>query len=203
MTNLTAPEAYSTDVVMPASPRRTGRPSSYSVSVAEWLCEEIRRRGKSDTGAAVSLGIARSTLAGWKKEHPELEERLAMAREQFREAKLAIVDEAKTADGRPDWKAAVWALEKAFPEDYGKPARPPRRRAGRRASWLASASILERAFPEEFGEAALAACGGARPSVADSQGSPGASRPGPNPMGERREQGEGVRALHSAQTGEK
>jgi hypothetical protein len=45
-----------------------------------------------------------------------------MAREQFREAKLAIVDEATTRDGRPDWRAAAWALEKAFPEDYGKPA---------------------------------------------------------------------------------
>src|SRR3954454_13493652 len=45
-----------------------------------------------------------------------------MAREQYRESKLAIVDEAKTADGRPDWRAAVWALEKAFPEDYGRRA---------------------------------------------------------------------------------
>ncbi len=49
-----------------------------------------------------------------------------MAREQYRDAKLAIVDEAKTADGRKDWRAAAWALAKAFPEDYGRSAAPAR-----------------------------------------------------------------------------
>jgi hypothetical protein len=82
----------------------------------------IRRRGLSDAAAALSLGIPRQTLSRWKQEQPELEDWLAMAREQYREAKLALVDEAKTADGRPDWKAAVWALAKAFPEDYGRSA---------------------------------------------------------------------------------
>jgi hypothetical protein len=43
-----------------------------------------------------------------------------MAWEQYRDAKLAIVDEAKTAVGRPNWRAAAWALAKAFPEDYGR-----------------------------------------------------------------------------------
>ena len=43
---------------------------------------------------------------------------------QYRDTKLAIVDEAKTADGRPDWRAAAWALAKAFPEDYGRSAAP-------------------------------------------------------------------------------
>ncbi|HEV7401307.1 MAG TPA: hypothetical protein VGO11_00190, partial [Chthoniobacteraceae bacterium] len=74
----------------------------------------------SDTAAALSFGIGRSTLSDWKREHPELEDWLEMAREQFRESKLAVVDEAKTADGRPAWKAAAWCLEKAFPADYGK-----------------------------------------------------------------------------------
>jgi hypothetical protein len=45
-----------------------------------------------------------------------------MAREQYRDAKLGVIDEARTADGRPDWRAAAWALEKAFPEDYGRRA---------------------------------------------------------------------------------
>ena len=116
----------------------------------------IRRCGMSDTAAASTLGIGRATLSGWKKEHPELEEWLAMAREQFREAKLAIVDAATTRDGRPDWKAAVWALEKAFPEDYGKPARPRREAEGERIGWRQSASVLEHAFPEEYGDPAIA-----------------------------------------------
>ncbi|HEV7404359.1 MAG TPA: hypothetical protein VGO11_15570 [Chthoniobacteraceae bacterium] len=124
----------------------------------------------SDTAAARTLGIAGSTLWGWKKEHPELEEWLAMAREQFRESKLAIVDEAKTKDGRPEWRAAIWALEKAFPEDYGKPARPRQARESGGMGWEASASVLERAFPEEYGEPGLAERPGAGPGL-----------PGPHP----------------------
>ena len=122
----------------------------------ERLCEAIRRGGMSDTRASLTLGIRRSTLSGWKKEHPELDEWLAMAREQFREAKLAIVDEATTRDGRPDWRAAAWALEKVFPEDYGKPARPRREGKGHRMGWRQSASVLEKAFPEEYGDPAMA-----------------------------------------------
>ncbi len=106
----------------------------------------------SDTKAALTLGIGRSTLSGWKKEHPDLDEWLAMAREQFRETKLAIVDEARTRDGRPDWRAAAWALEKAFPEDYGKPARPRRVTTGGRMGWKQAAAVLEQAFPEEYGD---------------------------------------------------
>jgi hypothetical protein len=45
-----------------------------------------------------------------------------MAREQYRDAKLGIADEATTEDDRPDWRAAAWALAKAFPEDYGRTA---------------------------------------------------------------------------------
>ena len=86
------------------------------------MCEAIRRRGLSDAQAALSAGISRATLGRWKRDHEELEDWLAMAREEYRDAKLAIVDEAKTKDGRPEWRAAVWALEKAFPEDYGRRA---------------------------------------------------------------------------------
>jgi hypothetical protein len=117
-----------TESVTPVALRPIGRTSGYSEETVGRLCEAIRRRGMSDTAAALSLGIARSTLSDWKRDYPELEDWLGMAREQFREAKLAVVDEAKTADGRPDWKAAAWSLAKAFPEDYGKVA--PARRGG-------------------------------------------------------------------------
>src|SRR5215207_9202813 len=128
MNTLASSDSSGTEAVSPALPRRMGRPSGYSEETVGMLCEAIRRGGMSDTRTALTLGIGRSTLSGWKKEHPELEEWLAMAREQFREARLAIVDEATTRDGRPDWRAAVWALEKAFPADYGKPAQPRRER---------------------------------------------------------------------------
>ena len=101
---------------------RPGRPTGYSEEMVGRLCELIRRRGKSDAAAAAAFDIPKSTLARWKHEHPELAGWLAMAREQYRDAKLEIVDEAKTADGRPDWRAAAWALQKAFPEDYGPSA---------------------------------------------------------------------------------
>jgi hypothetical protein len=101
---------------------RLGRPSGYSEEMVGRLCKMIRWRGLSDGKAGLSLGISRPTLSRWKQEHPELADCLEMAREQYRDAKLAIVDEAKTADGRSDWRAAAWALEKAFPEDYGRRA---------------------------------------------------------------------------------
>jgi DNA-binding XRE family transcriptional regulator len=121
-----------------------GRPSGYSEEVVARMCGVIRRRGISDAQAARTVGISRATLGRWKRDHEELEDWLAMAREQYREAKLTIVDEAKTADGRPDWKAAVWALEKAFPEDYGRGAAAARRAP---APWAAGSSSSN--WPDE------------------------------------------------------
>jgi hypothetical protein len=128
------------DGVTPISPRPMGRPSGYSEEVVGRLCEAIRRRGLSDAQAALSVGVSRATLGRWKRDHEELEDWLAMAREQYRDAKLAIVDEARTADGRPEWRAAIWALEKAFPEDYGRrataaPSAPPVATRASMAGW--------------------------------------------------------------------
>jgi hypothetical protein len=129
MNSLATSDSSSTEAVTPVSPRPMGRPSGYSEETVGRLCEMIRRRGLSDGKAGLSLGISRPTLSRWKQEHAELADWLEMAREQYRDAKLALVDEAKTADGRADWRAAAWALEKAFPEDYGRraaaAARPP------------------------------------------------------------------------------
>src|SRR5688572_15091060 len=76
--------------VTPVSPRPMGRPSGYSEEVVGRLCEVIRKRGLSDAQAALAVGISRATLGRWKRDHEELEDWLAMAREQYREAKLAI-----------------------------------------------------------------------------------------------------------------
>src|SRR4051812_45453819 len=91
----------STEAVGSVSSRPTGRPSGYSEETVGRLCAVIRRRGLSDGAAAQCLGIPRQTLSRWKQEHADLADWLAMAREQYRDTKLAIVDEARTADGRP------------------------------------------------------------------------------------------------------
>jgi hypothetical protein len=118
----TSSNASVTEAVMPVSPRSIGRPSGYWEETVGRLCELIRRRGVSDGKAGLHLGTSRPTLSRWKREHPELGEWLATAREQYRAAELGIADEATTEDGRPDWRAAAWALAKAFPEDYGRTA---------------------------------------------------------------------------------
>ena len=92
MNTLVTPDSSSTEAVTSVSPRPMGRPSGYSEETVGRLCEVIRRRGLSDGEAARGLGIPRQTLSRWKQEHPELEEWLAMARDQYRDAKLAIVD---------------------------------------------------------------------------------------------------------------
>ena len=116
----------------PVSPRPLGRPSGYSEERVGRLCAVIRRWGLPDGEAARGLGIPRQTLSRWKQAHLELGHWLAMARERDRDAKLAIVDEAKTADGRPDSRASAWALAKALPEDYGRSGAAARARGRRR-----------------------------------------------------------------------
>jgi hypothetical protein len=122
MNTLATCDSSRTEAAASVSPRPIGRPSGYSEETVGRLCEVIRRRGLSDGRAAISLGISKQTLSRWKQEHPGMEDWLAMAREQFRDTKPAIVDEVKTADGRPDWRAAVWAPANAFPEDCGRSA---------------------------------------------------------------------------------
>ncbi len=100
--------------------RGPGRPKLYSEAAVERLCEIIRRLGLADSPAAVRAGLSASTLFRWKAEHDGLADRLSCAREEFRERQLAIIFQAATRDGRPDWRAAAWLLERVFPEDYSR-----------------------------------------------------------------------------------
>src|SRR5215203_3685991 len=97
-----------------------GRPTIKTADVIAILCNAIRCDGISDSAAADVAGIGVSTLSRWKKEDETLVIQLRAARAQYRSRKLKVIDEATTKDGRPDWRAAAWALEKAFPEDYGR-----------------------------------------------------------------------------------
>ena len=103
------------------APHPGGRPSTCTPENVELICVGIAE-GRSQTAAAELVGIPASTLSGWKREHPEILIPFAAARERFRSSLLQKLHSAKTRDGRDDWRAAAWLLERSFPEDYGRKA---------------------------------------------------------------------------------
>ncbi len=103
-----------------ATPTHPGRPTLYTEATIERLCAHIREHGLSDSPAAVRAGVSVASISRWKRAHPGLAPRLAGAREEFRAAMLSIILTATTRDGRPDWRAAAWILERVFPEDYSR-----------------------------------------------------------------------------------
>jgi hypothetical protein len=103
----------------------------------------------SDTAAACHCGIPASTLSRWKFLNPELELRFLSAREDFRLRQVYQIQTATTRDGRRDWRAAAWLLERIFPEDY---ARRPGRRvnpASENQTWLDEARANDAAGQHE------------------------------------------------------
>ena len=108
----------------PVTPKnKGGRPRLFDKVIIDSITGVIIRTGCSDSAAALFNNIGVSTLSRWKKEHPGITIKFGAAREYYRQAKLAMINDATHPDGRPDWRAAAWALEKAFPQDYGKRSR--------------------------------------------------------------------------------
>jgi hypothetical protein len=70
--------------------------------------------GTPISSACVIAGIANSTLNEWRQEHPEVNERIELARERMREKLLARIELA--ADD--DWRAAAELLKLSFASDY-------------------------------------------------------------------------------------
>jgi hypothetical protein len=64
--------------------------------------------------ACIIAGIGVSTLADWREKYPELEERMAEAREVARRKMLQRIKRA----AEDDWRAAVAWLQLTFPADY-------------------------------------------------------------------------------------
>ena len=82
------------------------------------LCAVIRETGASDSGAAARVGIHPSTVSRWKRDYPDFAIVLRSAREDFRQAQLAIIFQEAQAGRATSWRAAAWVLERIFPEDY-------------------------------------------------------------------------------------
>jgi hypothetical protein len=140
---------------LPTSNRPTGRPSKLTPHLISAICHQITEFGHSDSAAAAHFGIPASTLSRWKFLNPDMELRFASSREDFRSRQIYKIENATTKDGRHDWRASAWLLERIFPQDY---ARRPGRRvnpASEEQTWLeescaAAAEKQERKFRFAF-----------------------------------------------------
>src|SRR5262245_46820335 len=67
-----------------------GRPTKFSEETIDRLCAALAD-GMPYKGACFVAGIGVTTLSDWRREHPELEERLELAREQARQKALRAI----------------------------------------------------------------------------------------------------------------
>jgi hypothetical protein len=72
------------------------------------------------SSACTIAGIANSTLAEWRAEYPEINNRIELARERMRETLLARVKLA----AEDDWRASVELLKLSFASDYRRVVQP-------------------------------------------------------------------------------
>jgi hypothetical protein len=92
---------------------KAGRPSKYNEKTIERLLAGLAD-GLPIRSACIIAGIGVSTLSDWRDKHPELDERLAEAREK---ARLKMLQRIKRA-AEDDWRAAAEFLRLTFPADY-------------------------------------------------------------------------------------
>jgi hypothetical protein len=91
-----------------------GRPTLYTPETVDRLLSALAD-GLNQKQACIASGISESTLSNWKEQHPELQERLASAREQARQKALATI---KAAGEAGDWRASEAFLRMSFYKDY-------------------------------------------------------------------------------------
>jgi hypothetical protein len=94
--------------------RQLGRPTKYNEETVTRLCDALAD-GMPIKSACTVAGIGVQTLSDWRKEYPELEQRVIESRELLREKALQTIKKAIYSD---DWRAAAKALELIFPADY-------------------------------------------------------------------------------------
>ena len=93
-------------------PGKPGRPPLYSDAVIELLLTAIAA-GMFYKDACARAGISVSVLANWRDKHPELETRMAEAREEARQKALEGI---RGAGENGDWRASEAWLRLSFPE---------------------------------------------------------------------------------------
>ena len=93
--------------------RQVGRPTKFNDETVERLCAAMGD-GMPIRGACVVAGIGVTTLKEWRERYPDLEERIADAREH---ARLRALQAIKAA-GDKDWRALAEWLKLTHPTDY-------------------------------------------------------------------------------------
>src|SRR4051794_11035511 len=94
-----------------SSRRKRGRPSKFCPLVMDAIRTAVRVHGFTDSKAGRLAGIPKSTLSRWKQKRPEFAEDLSLARAQLLRDLLVKIHDARTPDGRPEWRAHAWLLE--------------------------------------------------------------------------------------------
>ena len=100
------------------TPNKAGRPTKYGPETVDRLLAALAD-GLTQKQACIASGICENTLASWREKHPELEARLAQAREIARRKALAGI---KAAGEAGDWRALEAFLRMSFPADYRRDA---------------------------------------------------------------------------------
>jgi hypothetical protein len=95
---------------------KAGRPTKYEPDTIGRLLEGLSD-GLPIKSACIIAGIGVSTLADWREKYPDLEERMAEARERARQKMLQRIKRAS----ENDWRAAAEWLRLIFPADYRRP----------------------------------------------------------------------------------
>jgi len=103
---------------------KIGRPSGYSVDVADTICQEIMTGKSLRTICAQEDMPGASTVYSWLREHPEFQEAYVRAREI--QADVLADEIVEIADTEPDAQVArnridarKWLASKLRPKKYG------------------------------------------------------------------------------------
>jgi Transposase len=92
---------------------KAGRPSKYTNQTIQRILKALAD-GLTIKEACIASGISEQTLIAWRKKYPELEARLAEARQAVHQKALAGILTA----GEKDWRALEAFLRLSFQEKY-------------------------------------------------------------------------------------
>ena len=118
-----------------------GRPSKYSKAIAQRICDLVRE-GHAVTSAAEAVGIPRSTVSDWRRQHSDFSDGIRGAELEFEEKLLNVVRTAavgytatkskyttsdKDGDKIEEWEEkvfnpqyATWLLARRYPENWSE-----------------------------------------------------------------------------------